>query len=295
MTKNYSTGKSRLPEICGLRITHMTVSSSMRERFYRAYLEFFETAERKRRWNMFDDVPWEALDRTTNSEQKAVCIETFCAEELYLPDYSANGIELTRSIFGAAWFQTCWSYEESKHGLVFREYLIRSGLRSETQFAAFEEGIFSKTWRLPFKTRRQMACYGALQEVATYVAYKAQKDKAAWEGDKVLKAIFSHVSRDEAAHAGFYRAVIELEMAEDRLGTLADLAYVIAHFKMPGDGLIPDYQDRLRTSGAGISPRTFMERGVLPTLRTLGTSRAELKNAMHFDPETSVGASAMPR
>ena len=79
---------------------------------------------------------------------------------------------------------------------------------------------------------------------------------------------------------GFYRAAVELELDEDRAGTLADLAFVIANFKMPGDGLIPDYQERLRVTGAGISARTFLERGLLPTLRTLGTSRAELKTAM---------------
>jgi acyl-[acyl-carrier-protein] desaturase len=247
---------------------------------YRAYLEFFEVAETKRRWNIFKDVPWEALDSSIGSERKAACIETFCAEELYLPDYSAGGVELSRSMFGAAWFQACWSYEESKHGLVLREYLTRSGLRSEAEFAALEERVFSKTWRPPFQTRRQMACYGALQEAATFLAYKAQKDKAMSEGDKVLEAIFFFLSRDEAAHAGFYRTVVELELDEDRSGTLTDLAYVIANFKMPGDGLIPDYQERLRTTGAGISARTFLERGLLPTLRTLGTSRAELKAAM---------------
>ena len=258
----------------------MTASSTIREKTHRAYLEFFEVAERKRRWNVFDDIPWDKLDISGNSERKAVCIETFCAEELYLPDYSANGIDLTRSIFGAAWFQACWSYEESKHGLVFREYLSRSGLRSEAQLTALEADVFSKVWRLPFATRRQMACYGALQEAATYLAYKAQKDKAHSEGDTVLEAIFGYVSTDEAAHAGFYRALIEIELSEDREGTIADLAYVISQFKMPGDGLIPNYQERLRSSGAGISTRSFVERGLLPTLKTLGTSRAELKLAM---------------
>jgi acyl-[acyl-carrier-protein] desaturase len=260
-------------------LSSMTGSSVLREKMYRAYLEFFEVAETKRRWNIFDDVPWEALDSSVCSERKAACIETFCAEELYLPDYTAGGIELARSMFGTAWFQACWSYEESKHGLVLREYLTRSGQRSESEFAAFEERIFSRAWHLPFQTRRQMACYGALQEAATFLAYKAQKDKAVSEGDKVLEAIFFLLSRDEAAHAGFYRAVVELELDEDRQGTLDDLAYVIANFKMPGDGLIPDYQERLRTTGAGISARTFMERGLLPMLRTLGTSRAELKAA----------------
>jgi hypothetical protein len=38
--------------------------------------------------------------------------------------------------------------------------------------------------------------------------------------------------------------------------------------------------ERLRSSGAGISTRLFLEHGILPTLRTLGTSRAELKTAL---------------
>ena len=98
----------------------MTTSSAIRDKVYRAYREFFEIAERKRRWSIFDDIPWDELDVSKNSEQKAVCIETFCAEELYVPDYSAAGISVTRSMFGAVWFQVCWSYEESKHGLVLR-------------------------------------------------------------------------------------------------------------------------------------------------------------------------------
>jgi acyl-[acyl-carrier protein] desaturase len=258
----------------------MSVSPSMRERLHRNYLEFFEIAERKRRWSVFDDIPWDRLDAVHNSELCAVCIETYCAEEMYLPDYTANGMALTRSMFGTAWFQSCWSYEESKHALVFREYLARSGLRTEAGLAALETDVFSRTWQLPFETRRQMACYGALQESATYLAYRAQKEKAQVAGNAVLEAIFTCVSRDEAAHAGFYRTVIEAEMAEDREGTICDLADVIAAFKMPGDGLIPNYQERLKSSGAGISTRTFVQRSLLPTLKSLGTSRAELKSAI---------------
>jgi acyl-[acyl-carrier protein] desaturase len=257
----------------------MSDSSAMRDKMYDAYLEFFEVAERKRRWNIFDDVPWDQLDASLNSERKATRIETYCAEEFYLPDYTAGGVELSRPVFGAAWFQACWSYEESKHGLVFREYLTRSGMRSAGQFAQFEDSVFAGKWKLPFATRRQMACYGALQEAATYLAYKAQKDQAVREGDKVLEAIFAFVSRDEAAHAGFYRAMTRLELEADRASTIADLALVVAGFKMPGEGLIPHYQERLRDSGAGISARTFVERALFPMLKMLGTSRAELKAA----------------
>jgi hypothetical protein len=47
--------------------------------------------------------------------------------------------------------------------------------------------------------------------------------------------------------------------------------------KMPGDGLIPDYQQRLKSSGAGISSRVFFERAVLPLVKMLDSNRDELK------------------
>ncbi|MGH7906039.1 MAG: acyl-ACP desaturase, partial [Candidatus Binataceae bacterium] len=113
----------------------MATSSILREKMYRTYLDFFEVAERKRRWSVFDDIPWKNLDPSTYSEKKAICIETFCAEEFYVPDYGSKGMELTREVFGGTWFQACWSDEESKHGLAFRQSLTRSGMRSESRFA----------------------------------------------------------------------------------------------------------------------------------------------------------------
>jgi acyl-[acyl-carrier-protein] desaturase len=254
--------------------------ASIRESTYRIYLDFLETAEKKRRWNIFDDIPWDKLGASKASETTAQCIEIFCSEELYVPDYSSKGLEMLRAKFGMAWFQVCWAFEESRHGLAFREYLTRSGQRSEPEFAALEAGISSKSWKLPYETARRMACYGALQEGATYVAYRIQKDKARCVGDKVLEAIFHFVGRDEAAHGGFYRAIIELELSQDRTGTVADLAHVLSSFKMPGDGLIPNYRERLRTSGAGISPRAFFDRVVSPLLTRLEINRQELKQSL---------------
>jgi hypothetical protein len=58
------------------------------------------------------------------------------------------------------------------------------------------------------------------------------------------------------------------------------LADVLASFRMPGDRLITDYQNRLRAAGAGIGPRTFIERVVWPLLVTLQISREELQRAL---------------
>ena len=257
----------------------MSVPPVLREKMYRAYTEFFDMAEQKRRWNPLRDIPWDKLDPSKNREQKALCVETFCGVELYVPDYTANGFNLTRSLFGHAWFQANWGYEESKHALVFREYLVRSGMRTQAEYDAFEDRILGQVWNLPFHTRRQMTCYGALQEAATYLIYRAQRERAAQEGDEVLKTLYFYVSRDEAAHMGFYRQVLQFEAAEDRQGTLEDLAHVLHNFRMPGVGLIPGYDERLLVEGIGVTPQVFLELGVYPTLRKLGVSRTELVKA----------------
>jgi hypothetical protein len=55
---------------------------------------------------------------------------------------------------------------------------------------------------------------------------------------------------------------------------------------MPGDGLIANYQQRLRASGGAISPRAFIERVVWPFLTTLQISRDEFKRALKVHPMT---------
>ncbi|HKN00689.1 MAG TPA: hypothetical protein VJX23_09260 [Candidatus Binataceae bacterium] len=71
-----------------------------------------------------------------------------------------------------------------------------------------------------------------------------------------------------------------MELNHNREETLADLAFVLSNFKMPGDGLIPNYRQRLASSGAGISPRVFLTRVVWPLLTTLEISREEIKRAI---------------
>jgi acyl-[acyl-carrier-protein] desaturase len=255
------------------------VPLTIRESIYQLYHDFLETAERKRSWSIFDDIPWDRLDASKAAEGDARCAEIYCAEELYVPDYSSNALELTRSVLGMAFFQARWAFEESRHGLVFREYLIRSGLRTKTEVENLEHEVAANVWQLPFETQRRMTCYGAIQEGVTYLAYRTRKELARAAGDSVLETIYHCVARDEAAHGGFYRAVTGFELTEDRAGTISDLAHVLRNFKMPGDGLIPGYRKRVQESGAGISSRTFIQRVVWPLLETLQISRAEFMAA----------------
>jgi hypothetical protein len=57
---------------------------------------------------------------------------------------------------------------------------------------------------------------------------------------------------------------------------------------MPGVGLIPAYEERLRTVGVGVTSQHFLEFGIYPTLRKLGVSRTDLVSARRKSAATSV-------
>jgi acyl-[acyl-carrier-protein] desaturase len=256
-------------------------------------MECFDLAERNRRWHPKDDIAWDWLESTDNAQnirngegvaadqRQATCIETFCAVELFIPDYTMTGLNMARDFFGQSWFHLAWGYEESKHALCFRNYLTKSGLRTENQYAEFEVDVLKRRWSKPFDTYRQMACYGALQEIATFLIYQAQRKLNSPENNLVLNQIFTYISRDEAAHASLYRKFLDFEFEEDREGTEEDLAYVISHFEMPGVSLVPGYEERLAVSGVGISSAEFVEQGIMPTLKRYGMTRRSMTKAMH--------------
>ncbi|HMI89487.1 MAG TPA: acyl-ACP desaturase [Polyangiaceae bacterium] len=245
-------------------------------RMYQEYTTFFQKAERERRWNPFDDIPWDKVNKDA-SEELALCAETFCGVEMYLPDYVAGGINVVRKSFGQAWFQANWAYEESKHALALTEYLLRSGKRSDEQMVDFQNKIFDKKWELPFHTPREMTLYGVIQEMATFVIYLKQRDRAHTEQCEALHKIYDLIARDEIAHCRFYQTVVKVLMEEDREGTLADLAHVFAKFEMPGVKLVPDYDGRVEVMrSAGIDRSVFLQKVYFPILKYLGITRHEL-------------------
>jgi acyl-[acyl-carrier-protein] desaturase len=88
----------------------------LRVGLYRLYRDFFDRAEKKRRWSLADDIPWGQVNRYVDPAVIDV-VESFCAVELYLPDYVAKALPLIRANKGWAWFHANWGYEESKHSL----------------------------------------------------------------------------------------------------------------------------------------------------------------------------------
>jgi len=253
------------------------VPQSLHERVYREYMTFFEKSERTRRWNVFTDIPWELAETCPKDADLALCAETFCGVEMYLPDYVAQGINAVRDSFGHTWFQANWAYEESKHSLVLREYLLKTGQRTYDEIFAYERAIFARQWKLPFTTSRQMTLYGAIQEMTTFVIYLKQEKLALARGDELLAKIYGFIARDEIAHCRFYEKIASLLLQEDPDGTKYDLAFVFRHFSMPAYDLVPSYDDRVRVMrSAGIDRNVFIREVWLTILKRLGLTRHDL-------------------
>jgi len=266
----------------------MPASKRLAEAIYREYMTFFEKSERTRRWNLFTDIPWEKAESCPRDADLALCAETFCGVEMYLPDYVAQGINVVRDTFGQAWFQANWGYEESKHSVVLREYLSRTGQRTSDELIDFEQRIMGKRWEKPFNTCRQMTLYGALQEMTTFVIYDKQKRLAAERGDELLSTIYGYIERDEIAHARFYEKVALCCLDEDPVGTKADLAHVFRNFTMPAYELVPEYEDRIKVMRtAGIDRNVFIREVWFTMLKRLRLTRHDLPPAPRVNATTT--------
>jgi acyl-[acyl-carrier-protein] desaturase len=268
----------------------MSARATLERRVYARYADFFDRAERERRWNPFRDIPWERINPEA-SQELVLCAETFCAVESYLPDYVSLGIHALREDFGQAWFTANWAYEESKHSIALMEYLMRSGRRSPEQMFALQAELRSRPWQLPFSTPRQITLYGVFQEMATFVIYCRQEARAHAENDAALRAVYRYAARDEIAHTRFYQDVIALLLEEDRAGVLEDLALVTRRFAMPGVGLVPDYDRRIEVMrAAGVDRDTFLRKVYFPVLKHLGVDRREIVTASKREPRARGGA-----
>ena len=57
-----------------------------RAKIWQVYRDCFDVAEKKRRWNVRDDIPWDQCNPALDPVVADV-VQTFCMVELFLPDY----------------------------------------------------------------------------------------------------------------------------------------------------------------------------------------------------------------
>lgn len=215
------------------------------KRIYQLFRDFFDRSEKKRRWSIREDIPWDQCNPSLNPAIADV-VETFCAVELYLPDYLNKVIPDVRHMRGRAWFFANWGYEESKHSMVLEDWLLRSRHRTEEQMADLQTEVFRHEWNLPHDNTRAMACYTMVQELATWLHYnRLQQVLHSEGGDPALDKILTLVSVDERAHFDFFRRMVSLYLEYDREGTLEQLRRVFNNFAMPAVHMLADSQLRI--------------------------------------------------
>jgi acyl-[acyl-carrier-protein] desaturase len=252
-----------------------SAQARMEDFFYRELLKYLALAEKKRRWNQFTDVPWEAANPDSH-ETLAQCVETFCAVEMYLPDFTSKLLTMIRRSRGRAWFHINWGYEESKHSLTLEGWLLASGHRTEEERQAVEEALLGQEWELPFDHPRQMVCYTMIQELATFWNYRNLEQMAGKEKDHCLVTALRLISVDERVHYNFFRNMVKEWMKWDEAGTIADLKYVFDNFTMPGNSQIPGYDEAARVlAKTGIyGPKEYIKLVKNPILEDLKLTKS---------------------
>jgi acyl-[acyl-carrier-protein] desaturase len=257
-------------------------SRELEATFWQLYRDFFDKAERNRRWSIRDDVPWGQCNPHLRPAVADV-VESFTAVELYLPDYTSQILPLVRSSRGRSWFYANWGYEESKHSLALGDWLLRSGQRSDEQMADLEGTVFQREWGLPHDSRLGMLIYAMTQELATWLAYRNLRDRLDDHGgDPALSALLRRVAVDERAHFDFFRRCVAVHLRHDRDTTLEELRRVMNDFAMPAIHDLADGRRRVaRIQELQIMSQDLYYRDVYrPILALLGVDRREMRNRL---------------
>lgn len=199
--------------------------------FYGMFRDYFDRAEKKRRWSLRDDIPWDQCNPNV-SNVVADLIETFCTVELYLPDYLSKLISQVRDKRGRAWTLANWGYEECKHSMGFADWLLRSKHRTDEQMADLENEVFSHEWQMPYDNSRAMIVYTMFQELATWLHYQNLR-KILGGQDPALDTVLKLVAIDERAHYDFFKKIVAVYLEYDRPHTLEQIRVVANTFSMP--------------------------------------------------------------
>jgi acyl-[acyl-carrier-protein] desaturase len=251
---------------------------ALQRRLWAGFREFFRKAERKRRWNVDEDIPWH-LARPSSSLAIVSIIESFCAVELFLPDYVGKAIPMFRNNRTWSWSHMNWGYEEAKHSMALSDWLIKSGHRTEEYVADLATGLLQQEWNLPEEGAVSMLMYAMVQELATWLNYRNLRNHVNEHDDPCLWTILGFIQIDERAHHSYYKDVIKIFLEVDRQGSLERLKRVLNNFSMPASNLLGDTRQVAADIQAMeiFSIDIFYRDVYLPLLEDLGVSRQELR------------------
>jgi acyl-[acyl-carrier-protein] desaturase len=260
--------------------TLLQTSSSLEADLFRLYRDYFDRAEKKRRWSLRGDIPWDQCNSAL-APVVADVIESFLSVEMHLPDYVASAMARTRGSRACAWFYANWAYEESKHSLALGDWLLRSGSRSDEEMADIEARVFAQRWQAPHESAVGMLAYAMVQELATGINYRNLRGHVDRAGDPALSRLLGFLSVDEQAHYTFFLRAIRLFLEDDRPATLRALHEVLHNFSMPVIYEMDDGRRRVEAIKelALFDGRIYLEDVYQPILDALEIGRPELRRA----------------
>jgi acyl-[acyl-carrier-protein] desaturase len=259
-----------------------TLPPELERRVWQMFREFFDLAERRRRWRVADDIPWDECNPAINPVVADV-VETFCAVELYLPDYSAKILPKVRHSKSRSWFYANWGYEESKHSLALGDWLLKSGHRSEEYMAGLEAKVFAREWNLPQDNHLGMLVYAMVQEEATFLNYRNLRDRVkSLGGDQALEKMLQFMAIDEKAHHTFFRDCLKVYLEFDRPAVIDQMRRVMNEFHMPAIHDLLDDSARRVAAVRGLElfdPDVYYREVYRPILEEMGVTRQEMRSA----------------
>jgi acyl-[acyl-carrier-protein] desaturase len=249
---------------------------------WKLYRAFFDQSERRRRWSIERDIPWDQCNRNVHPAIADV-VESFCAVELYLPDYLVNAMPWSRPSRARTWFYANWGYEESKHSLALHDWLLKSGVRSEERMNDLEGEIFDHPWQMPHENVVAMMAYAMTQERATALNYRNLRRQTQEKGgDPALEKLLMLLAIDEQTHHSFFLECVRVHLNHDRPGTLEQLRRVLNGFAMPAIYALADGRQRttqIREMNI-FNDELFFTEVYQPILKELGVQRSEMRNRL---------------
>jgi acyl-[acyl-carrier-protein] desaturase len=193
-------------------------------RLYNLYRQSFRESEETRNWNLWTDIPWDAVTTTPSPELVDAVFAAF-REDLFLPDYSAKSLHILRASRGRAWFWTRWSYEEGKHLLTWIEWLTRSGAYADDYLRQYaDDRLAAYRWEPPLGDAAGIFWDTLLWEERELNRVDHLLEWANTAGDTALSIALGLIRADEAAHFAFLKEALRIigESYPERILTAAE-------------------------------------------------------------------------
>lgn len=246
---------------------------------WRLFRNFFEMSERRRRWSIEKDIPWTQCNKNLDPALADV-VESFCAVELYLPDYLVNAMPWSRPSRARTWFYANWGYEEAKHSIALHDWLLRSGHRNEEWLTDLEGKIYEHPWQMPHDNVPAMLAYAMVQERATALNYRNLRRRVQEDGgDPALEKLLMLLAVDEQTHHSFFMGTVRLFLDLDRDSTIEQLRDVMNHFAMPAIHSLADGRQRIAhiREMKIFDDEAYLLEVYYPILKELGVERSEMR------------------